>query len=392
MRKITEIFFPLGIPFSWLQLTSSPPRFFTAAAGVSFASILILLQLGFYDGILDQVVHPVRSMNGEIIMVSKQFEQLTASGPFSKRRAEQAKSFSDVEDVFPVYTVMSVIKNIETGENKEIFVLAFDPADEPFAGPMMKSGKKFLKNEERVLFDEFSENVYGPVAERLKREGEISAEMENTRIVISGLFSMGSTLAAKGHLLMSDMMFLRLFKNRAPNMINIAVVKLKPGADPAAVAEKMQKKFSEDIKVFTKDAFIEREQVYWRDRTPIGFVVSAGLLVAMVVGCLIVYQILFNDVNSHIGEYATLKAVGIRDYFFVKTILEESLILMFCGIIPGAGASALMYKFARHVTNMPIYMSWNKIAIVCVLMLAACLFAGLLATKELRAADPAEIF
>lgn len=390
--RIAEIFFPLGIPFSWLQLTSSKVRFLTASSGVAFSTILMLLQLGFYDGILDQVVHPIKAMNGEVIMVSKQFEQLAASGSFSKRRAVQAKSLKEVEDVFPLYTTLCFIQDPVSNENKEIFVFAFDPADDVFTDPGIRLNRKILQNEEYVLFDEYSEKIYGPVLEIFRKDGKVGTELENTHLIIKGLFRMGSTLAAKGHIAMSDLFFLRIFKNRAPNMVNIAVIKLKPGADPDAVAAELQALFPQDIRVFTKEAFCKREQCYWRDRTPIGFVVSAGMIVAMVVGALVVYQILFTDVSSHLPEYATLKAIGIRDSFFFKTIIEESLILMIFGIVPGILASMLMYHFAREITNMPIYMSWSKIAVVSALIFTTCMLAGLCSTKELRSADPAEIF
>jgi putative ABC transport system permease protein len=392
MRNPAEIIFPLGIPFSWLQLTSSKTRFLTAAAGVMFAAVLMLLQLGFYDGILDQVVHPVKAMNGELIMVSKQFEQVTACGVFSKRRAMRAKTLDDVEAVRSVYTAMGTIKSVGTNACKEIFVFAFDPADRVFDDDGGDAGRALLKNEENVLFDKLSEDVYGPVLDTLEKNGEVPTEIEGVKLVIKGLVSMGSTLAAKGHIVMSDLTFLRVFKNRPPNMINFAVVKLKPGRDTEEAAKKLQEMFQDDIKVFTKDALVKKEQVYWRDRTPIGFVVTAGMVVAMVVGSLIVYQILFNDVTSHLPEYATLKAVGLRDIFFFKTIVEESLILMVCGIIPGILLSVLLYHFARIVTNMPIYMTWEKAALVSGLIFLTCLFSGLFASRELRSANPAEIF
>lgn len=390
--RITEILFPLGIPFAWLQLTSSKVRFMTASAGVAFSTILMLLQLGFYDGILDQVIHPINAMNGEVIMVSKQFEHLAANSSFSKRRAVQAKAHKDVDDVFPLYTSLGFLQDPVTNENKEIFVFAFDPADDVFLADGIKNQRHLLQNEEYVLFDEYSENIYGPVLSILKTDGKVETELENTRVIIKGLFKMGSTLAAKGHIAMSDLFFLRIFKVRPPNMINIAVIKLKQGANPETVASELQKMFPQDIKIFTKEAFCTREQVYWRERTPIGFVVSAGMIVAMVVGALVVYQILFTDVTSHLAEYATLKAIGIKDSFFVKTILQESLILMFFGILPGILVSVVIYSFAREITNMPIYMSWSKIITVSALIFATCMFAGLFATKELRSADPAEIF
>ena len=171
--RITEMLFPLGIPFSWLQLTSSKVRFLTASAGVAFSTILMLLQLGFYDGILDQVVHPIKVMNGDIIMVSKQFEHIATCSTFSKRGAVQAKALKEVEDVFPLYTSLGFLQDPVTNENKEIFVFAFDPADDVFTDPGIRKNRMLLQNEEYVLFDEYSENIYGPVLSMLEKDGKV---------------------------------------------------------------------------------------------------------------------------------------------------------------------------------------------------------------------------
>jgi len=39
------------IPLSWMLLTRQPVRLFVALAGISFAGILMFMQLGFRDGL-----------------------------------------------------------------------------------------------------------------------------------------------------------------------------------------------------------------------------------------------------------------------------------------------------------------------------------------------------
>ena len=64
------------------------------------------------------------------------------------------------------------------------------------------------------------------------------------------------------------------------------------------------------MSVFSKKAFIEFEKNYWRSSTAIGFIFSLGAAMGFVVGCVIVYQILYGDVSDHLPEYATLMAMG----------------------------------------------------------------------------------
>ena len=142
----------------------------------------------------------------------------------------------------------------------------------------------------------------------------------------------------------------------------------------------------------TKAQYIQNEKDYWAVRTPIGFVIGASMAVAIFVGAVIVYQILYTDVSDHIPEYATLKAIGFSDGFFVWTIVQESIILSVMGFVPGALLAAVLYKLTRDIGNMPTQMSATSLVVVFALTVSMCVVAGLLATRKLRNANPADIF
>ena len=81
----------------------------------------------------------------------------------------------------------------------------------------------------------------------------------------------------------------------------------------------LNKSLPNDVRVLTKGQFIEFEKNYWKNSTAIGFIFSLGALMGFVVGCVVVYQILYSDVTDHLPEYATLLAMGYRlkTLFFV---------------------------------------------------------------------------
>jgi putative ABC transport system permease protein len=106
----------------------------------------------------------------------------------------------------------------------------------------------------------------------------------------------------------------------------------------------------------------------------------------------IVYQILFADVSDHLSEYATLKAIGFRDVYFLGVILQESLILAVLGFIPGLVISAGLYHVAAEATMLPIAMTVNRAILVLILTIVMCGVSGGIALRKLRSADPAEIF
>jgi putative ABC transport system permease protein len=146
------------------------------------------------------------------------------------------------------------------------------------------------------------------------------------------------------------------------------------------------------VVVLTRDELMGREKTYWATHTPIGFVFRLGLFMGLIVGSVVVYQILYNDVTQHLDEYATLKAMGYPDRFLFQIVLQESLILSMLGFIPGVVLSQAVYSIAHWATLLPLQLDPTRVAVVYVLNLVMCIFSGLLATRRLRRADPAEIF
>ena len=69
------------------------------------------------------------------------------------------------------------------------------------------------------------------------------------------------------------------------------------------------------MRVLTRAQLETQEQKYWAQETPAGLVFGLGVVLAVVVGIVILYQVLATDVTKHLPEYATLKALGYRDRF-----------------------------------------------------------------------------
>ena len=116
------------------------------------------------------------------------------------------------------------------------------------------------------------------------------------------------------------------------------------------------------------------------------------MAVALIVGAVIVYQILYTDVTDHLEEYATLKSIGFRDSYFTSVILQESVILSVLGFIPGTILTGIMFYATKQIAHMSTQLDLVNCAIIFLLTLLMCLAAGGLATRKLRAANPAEIF
>jgi putative ABC transport system permease protein len=128
-------------------------------------------------------------------------------------------------------------------------------------------------------------------------------------------------------------------------------------------------------------------------RSPtVGYALTFGVIVGLVVGGIVVYQILFSDVTNHLAEYATLRAMGYPMSFLVGVVLQEAVILSLLGYVPATGISLGLYRMASDATRLPIEMSVERGVAVLGLTIMMCAISGLIAVRKLRTADPAEIF
>lgn len=393
MRSLWHILFPVGIPLAWCQLVTEKKRFLAAVAGITFAVTMMMFQMGLNSALFTQVVSPHLKMRGDIVVVGAQYEYFGISRGIPKQRLTQALAFAEVKNTMGLYLGTLPIKNPESGMDRDMLVIAFDPAERPFADPQIESQQYLLQRHGAMLFDVRSREEFGRFAELLKHSPKgVRSEIGGRAVTVEGLFEMGITFAADGNVLTSYATFEDMWPNAHPDMVSVGLIELADGADPVQMAATLKDYLPSDLLVMTMQEFIDKEKDYWANRTPIGFVITASMIVALIVGAVIVYQILYTDVTDHLPEYATLKSIGFRDRFFVFLIMQESIILSVFGFLPGLGLTALLYYLTRTMAYMPTYLTPGIVVTVFLLTLIMCIVAGGLATRKLRHANPADIF
>ena len=111
-----------------------------------------------------------------------------------------------------------------------------------------------------------------------------------------------------------------------------------------------------------------------------------------VVGCVVVYQILYSDVTDHLPEYATLLAMGYKIESLFYVVGREGFLLALFGYLPAYFSGQVLYAAVRNSTKLPIIMDTNKTVLIFILILVMCMGSAAIAMRKLVDADPAEIF
>lgn len=382
----------IKIPLSWLQLTREKTRLAVALSGIAFADILMFMQLGFRDALYYSNVRMHSSLVGDVILINSQSNAVLSMKTFSQRRLYKALDLPTVQSVHPIYLDYTSWRNPVTGRPRSILIFGINPEVNLFNLPGVEENLNKLKLPDVVLYDRSSRVEYGPITDNFNQGKIVTAEVRRRQVKVGGLFTLGASFGADGNLITSDVNFLRIFNNRQRGLIDIGVIKLKPGADPMQVAQYLRSYLPTDINVLTKEEFIEFERNYWAGSTAIGFIFTLGTIMGFIVGTVIVYQILYTEVNDHLSEYATLKAIGYTQNYLLMVILQEAFLLALVGYLPGFACALVLYNVARDATLLPIFMSYNRAIMVIMLTILMCFISGMIAIRKLSSADPADIF
>lgn len=380
-------------PLAWLQLTREKTRLVVALGGIAFAVILMLMQLGFRDALFDSAVKIHQRLRADIFLVSSQSLSLVQLEHFSEKRLYQALGLPEVDRISPIYLDYGSWKNPETGRARNLMVIGIDPEDKILDLPEIEPNLAKLRESDVVLFDRDSRGEFGAIPELLAKQREVTAELEERRVTVKGLFTLGSSFASDGTIITSDLNFVRLFDpRRSMGLIDIGAITLKRNASTAKAIQKLQRTLPNDIQVLSKEQFIELEKSYWQDSTAIGFIFTLGAVLGFVVGTVIVYQILYADVTDQMVEYATLKAMGYRDSYLFVLVFQEAVLLSILGFIPGFAICTILYNGASEGSGLPVQMTVERGLTVFFLTILMCIISGVIAMRKTQSADPADIF
>jgi putative ABC transport system permease protein len=381
------------IPLAWLLLIRQPARLAVALAGIGFAGILMFMQLGFRDGLFDASVTLHKLFDADLVMISPRTMSSIAMAGFPRRRLVQAMADPAVVGTSPVHWNQLLWRNPQTRATRSILTLGFEPGDPLFLpSALTKEQAASLRQPGRVLFDARSRPEYGPIERWLGEGRTVETEVAGKRIRVAGLVSLGPSFGADGNMLTSGETFLQLLPNTPPGSIELGLIRLRPGSDPAEVAERLRRQLPKDVAIYSQKGFQEFEKNYWRGSTSIGFIFTLGAAMGFVVGCVIVYQILYSDVSDHLPEYATLMAMGYRLSDLLAVVAREGLLLSILGFLPAWLAGQVLYVMVRKGTGLPVYMDTGRSMLVLVMIFSMCMASALLAMRKLADADPAEIF
>jgi len=381
------------LPVGFLQLTHNRARFAAALAGVAFANVLVFVQLGLAGAMYESVATPYRLFQPSLLLMSPHgSETLTDAATMPRQRLFHALVHPDIAEGAPVYLGSTSWLSGQTSSSAVQFI-GLDTQATAFVAPDLAAPLVSLSMEDTVLVDLRTRFVDMRSFAKARPDAPLTFEIGNRQLGAIGTTSIGGGFGGDGVFIVSEQTFFRLFPRRSSATPSHILLKLRDGADAGRVAAELTRLLPpETVRIRALAEAMADEQRYQMTKRPTGLIFAFGVGIGIIVGIVIAYQVLNSDVADHIREYATFKAMGYRNAFFVGVIMEEAIILAALGFWPGLLLSQLFYATLAHLTNIPIFMTTERAVAVFLGTIAACGISGVLAMRKLAAADPADLF
>lgn len=383
------------VPFSWLNVTADRQKLIFSMLAIGFAVFLMLIQIGFKQALVDSNTGFLRLVDYDLIIVSKRRYTSFIEQTFPRSVLVSARAAQGVIDGCPLYQTTSIWKPRRSARRRPIRVygVATDCRVNMLESAGINPAK--LQADYSVIADQLSRKEYGSL------KPGVEAELDGRRVRVVDRFELGADFSADGTLIMSDSTFLRLFSDRPSGIeanlrpdldqVDMGVIRLSKSANVQQTQALIQKALPSDVLVLSKKEILNREEKYWNEATPIGFMFNLGTAMGFVVGILIVRNLLNTELENNIHQYATLKAIGHSEHTLRSYIVQQGLILGALGVPGGILLSGFIYGQVSSATGLTMRLYPGTVLGVSLLTLMMGAISGLLAAQRLHRLDPVAI-
>lgn len=373
-------------------------QFLVAQAGIVFSVSLVSVQIGLFYGFTRSSSTIVDHSQADIWVVSSKLQQLDLTLPIPYQRLTEAQKIPGVERA-EAFIFQSVVWQQSTHPISPVTVIGFEADSQLFPLSPIQGQLDALRQPYKAFLNESdikSLNIdgIGGVAKIGPQEVEVVGLTQGLRSMVSDPFLFTTVengfaftkAVAKGTSGSANPAALT-----PKDDITAVLVRAQQGQDLAQLKQRLMDALP-NTQVYTRAELSKLTQTYWLNNTGVTFILGLGAVVAIAVGTVIVSQVLYTSVIHHIGEFATLKAMGASNSFLYRVILEQAFWMAILGYIPGIALCMALGAWTLKTQTIQILVTPASASAVFGLTLTMCSSSAIFAIRKVTALDPALVF
>ncbi len=358
-------------------------RFSVALAGITFAVVLITIQVGVYLAFLANASVLIDHTEADIWITAHGLENFDFGRPISEKKLYEAREVPGVQWAEKYLLAFGYWKT-PGGSQETVQMVGYDP--ETLVGApwdIVRGNPQDVKYFNSVFYDEAETNRLGD----LPIGGE--TEINSHRVRVAGIIRGAKSFIQSPYIFTSFKNALNLSFVAKGNTVYI-LVKVAPGYSVESVRQRL-KATVKDVDVYTAGEFSKKTRDYWMINTGTGMALLSIALMGVVIGTVIVANTIYTSTTEHLKEFGTLKAIGASNWDLYKIIIEQALINSVIGYIAGEFVSFWVIQAIKK-GNLQVLLPWQVLAGIYVLTAMMCLWSSTLSIYKVTKIDPALVF
>jgi putative ABC transport system permease protein len=377
--------------------------FLVAQAGVVFSVSLMSIQVGLYYGFTRSTSVIVDRSTADLWVVSSELQHLDLTLPIPYKRLREAQGVAGVERA-EAFIFQEVVWQHSKQPIAPVTVIGFEQPSQLFQIQPIVQGRLSDLQQAHTAFLNKSDVSFlgvgqiGDTAKLGPLEVKLAGLTKGIRSMVSSPFLFTSLENGSEFINVANgathepLPFQKPPRKLASDSnVTAILIRAKPGQSLSRLKQALVSALP-SVQVYTKTELSQKTRNYWLENTGVTFILGMGAVVAVIVGMAIVSQILYTSVIRHLGEFATLKAMGASNRFLYRIILEQALWMGLLGYIPGIALCMALGSWTLQTQALLILITPASAIGIFGITLIMCAGSAVIAIQKVVALDPALVF
>jgi len=375
------------VPIARRNLFHDKVKLATALLGVVFSVVLVTCLGGLYVSSSRNATGVIDNAGADIWIAARGTRSVDMGEPISKRRLYQALATPGVLWAEPLLVQFSQWR-LPDGRQEITQIVGVEPNTRLNLPWGMAAGRRdSIRFDDGVIIDERERGRFGGGGRWLEIGDRV--EIFNSRARIAG-FSQGvGTFTTIPYVFMTTRQALRctLLDDEWTKFI---LVKAAPGVRPDELRQRLVSRLP-DVDVLTTAEFSRLSRNYWLFGTGVGMGIIFAASLGLVVGSVIVSQTIYASTLDRMGEYGTLKALGMSNPRLGWIVLRQALLIGLMGYGIGA-AVALGLSERMPQWRLPVEIPPWLYGGMLVVTMVTCAASSVTSVAKVFRLPPAAVF